>query len=40
MATDRTYEPPIDISAKGKGLTSNYRKAKANVKKKFLNFKN
>jgi len=33
MATDRTYEPPIDISAKGKGLTSNYRKAKANVKK-------
>ena len=33
IAQDRTYEPPVDISAKGKGLSSNYKKAKANVKK-------
>jgi len=33
MATDRTYEPPVDISAKGKGLSANYIKAKANVTK-------
>jgi hypothetical protein len=33
MATDRTYEPPVDISAKGKGLSANYKKAKANVTK-------
>ena len=32
MAADRTYEPPIDISAKGKGLTANYIKAKENLK--------
>ena len=30
MATDRTYKPPVDISAKGKGLSANYIKAKAN----------
>ena len=28
MAKDRTYEPPLDISAKGKGLSANYKKAK------------
>ena len=33
MAKDRTYEPPLDISAKGKGLSANYKKAKGNVKK-------
>jgi len=33
MATDRTYEPPVDIRAQGKGLSANYKKAKANVKK-------
>ena len=33
MAKDRTYEPPLDISAKGKGLSANYKKAKVNVKK-------
>jgi len=33
MAADRTYQPPVDISAKGKGLTANYNEAKANVKK-------
>ena len=33
MATDRTYKPPVDISAKGKGLSANYIKAKANVTK-------
>ena len=37
MAADRTYEPPIDISAKGKGLTANYIKAKANVKNEIPN---
>jgi len=37
MANDRTYVPPIDISATGKGLTSNYIKAKANVKNEIPN---
>ena len=37
MANDRTYVPPIDISAKGKGLTANYIKAKANVKNEIPN---
>ena len=37
MAADRTYQPPIDISAKGKGLSANYIKAKANVKNEIPN---
>jgi len=37
IVNDKTYKPPIDISAAGKGLTTNYRQAKINLKE-FENF--
>jgi len=37
IVNDKTYKPPIDISAAGKGLTANYRQAKANLKEEIPN---
>ena len=37
IVNDKTYKPPIDISAKGKGLTANYRQAKNNLKQEIPN---
>ena len=37
IVKDKTYKPPIDISAKGKGLTANYRQAKINLKEEIPN---
>ena len=37
IVNDKTYKPPIDISAAGKGLTANYRQAKINLKKEIPN---
>ena len=37
IVRDKTYKPPIDISAKGKGLTANYRQAKTNLKEEIPN---
>jgi hypothetical protein len=37
MVNDKTYKPPIDISAAGKGLTANYRQAKTNLKEEIPN---
>jgi hypothetical protein len=37
IVKDKTYKPPIDISAAGKGLTANYRQAKINLKEEIPN---
>jgi hypothetical protein len=37
MVNDKTYKPPINISASGKGLTANYRQAKTNLKEEIPN---
>jgi len=37
IVNDKTYKPPIDISAAGKGLTANYRQAKTNLKEEIPN---
>jgi hypothetical protein len=37
IVNDKTYKPPIDISAKGKGLTANYKQAKNNLKQEIPN---
>jgi len=37
IVNDKTYKPPIDISAAGKGLTANYRQAKINLKEEIPN---
>jgi hypothetical protein len=37
IVNDKTYKPPIDISAAGKGLTANYRQAKNNLKEEIPN---
>jgi hypothetical protein len=37
IVKDKTYKPPIDISAAGKGLTTNYRQAKINLKEEIPN---
>ena len=37
IVNDKTYKPPIDISAAGKGLTANYREAKINLKEEIPN---
>ena len=37
IVNNKTYKPPIDISAAGKGLTANYRQAKINLKEEIPN---
>lgn len=38
MAEDRTYVPPIDIAARGKGVSSEYRAAKNKLRQEIPNF--
>ena len=38
MAEDRTYTPPIDLSAKGRGLPAGFRKAKKELREEIPNF--
>ena len=38
MAEDRTYEPPINLAAKGRGLPPGFRKAKQELRKEIPDF--